>query len=114
MAERTNSNKIVPLATAIGFSSNLRTQYQREVGPIRESTLLPARFSVSAASDGVALTVAISHPGIDEDVEDIDEEVHDHIGGGDEHHRPLDHRKIAPANALDDESPHAGNGEHRF
>src|SRR5262245_48081308 len=101
-ATTTVPRMIAPLTSATGVSSSVRSQYQREDGVMPASGDRLGR-TVRAESAGAESVAAIANPWIEEDVEDVDQEVDQDVDAGDRHHRPLDQRIVAPADALDDE-----------
>src|SRR5215471_21233908 len=52
---------------------------------------------------------AMLHPGIDERVGEVHQEIDRDVGGGDEEDRALNHRVVAPENARDQETAEPGN-----
>src|SRR5215204_2871645 len=109
-ATNTNPSTITALTSATGFSSSVRTQYHREDGEILARGERPCRATRTGAAGAVSVA-AIADPGVEEDVQDVDQQIDQHVDSGDRHHRPLDQRVVAPPDTLDDEPPHAGNRE---
>src|SRR5215218_5245463 len=109
-ATSTNPRMITALTNATGFSSRVRSQYQREDGEMPASGDRPRRTERAESVDAESVA-AIANPRVEEDVEDVDQEIDQHVDASDRHHRPLDQRIVAPADTLDDEPPHAGDRE---
>src|SRR5690625_606404 len=65
-------------------------------------------------SSSCALFVAITNPGVEIDVEDIHQQVGQHVEHSDQHHSALDDWEISSRNALHNQSPHTGQGKHGF
>src|SRR5438876_11849593 len=55
------------------------------------------------SSSSVSSSVAMADPGVEDGVEQIDDEVHDDEAGGDQQHHPLQDDEIARGNRADQE-----------
>src|SRR6476646_10322627 len=65
-------------------------------------------------SSMVSSSVAMTNPGIEDGVEQIDDEVHDHEAGGNQQHHPLQDDEIARVDGTDQQPTDSRQGKNRF
>src|SRR4051812_49318485 len=66
------------------------------------------------SSSSVSSSVAMSDPGVEDSVEQIDDEVHDDEAGGDQKHHALQDDEVARRNRADQQPPDSRQREHRL
>src|SRR5262245_6144041 len=75
---------------------------------------IPRRGGADEASSGTSTPRtdgSVADAGVEEDIEDVDEEVQQHVDARDDQDDALDHRIVAPHDGIDGEAADAGKGE---
>src|SRR5215813_5189385 len=85
----------------------------------RSQSHWPSRADVSAGTPALTASTAwliasspIPDPRIEREIREVDQQVHDRVGDGDQQHDALDHRIVAAQHRRDDEAAEAWDVEH--
>src|SRR5882672_10949296 len=100
-------------------SAKIATANTSTIQPIAAQNSGPSlrpRFSGRAwsSSSSVSSSVAMANPGVEDGIEQIDDEVHDDETGGDQKHHALQDDEVAGADRADQKPADSGQREHRL